>query len=69
MLKHAAEQEIVMTKEYHDKFSQASKELQEKSGFVCENCKTKYSREGAKKQGNTCCGRTMKELIEEGFGP
>ncbi|MDT8443434.1 MAG: hypothetical protein RQ722_04020 [Desulfuromonadales bacterium] len=58
-----------MSKEYTDRFTEAEKELQEKSGFICESCNKKYHKDEAKKQGNTCCGRTMKELVQEGFGP
>lgn len=58
-----------MSDQYKDKFSDASKELKDKSGFVCESCKKTYSKEDAEKQGNSCCGRTMKELEQEGFGP
>lgn len=58
-----------MTSEYRDKFSESEKELSEKSAFVCDSCKTKYSRSEAKEKENTCCGRTMKELLQEGFGP
>lgn len=58
-----------MTDQYHDKFTESSKELQEKSGFVCETCKTKYHKEEAVKRDMTCCNRTMKELVQESFGP
>lgn len=54
--------------EYKDRFSDAAKEQQDKSAFVCESCKTEYNRDEAKKKGNTCCGRTMKELLQESFG-
>lgn len=60
---------VIMSKEYTDRFTEASKELPEKSAFVCESCKKKYPKEEADKKGNTCCGRSMKELVEEGFGP
>ena len=55
--------------EYKDRFSDASEEQRKKSAFVCESCKTEYSKEDAKKKGQTCCGRSMKELVQEGFGP
>lgn len=55
--------------EYKDNFSEATKEQQNKSAFICESCKTEYNQEDAQKKGNTCCGRTMKELLQEGFGP
>ena len=55
--------------EYKDRFSDASEEQSKKSAFVCESCKTEYSKEDAKKKGQTCCGRSMKELVQEGFGP
>ncbi len=58
-----------MADKYSDKFTEASKELQEKSGFVCETCKKTYSRGGAVKKDLTCCNRTMKELVQESFGP
>jgi transcription initiation factor IIE alpha subunit len=58
-----------MSKEYHDRFSEATEELQNKSAFFCESCNKKYDHKEAKEKGNTCCGRTMKELVEESFGP
>ena len=58
-----------MSDEYKDRFSEASKELPEKSGYVCESCKTKYNKDEAKEKEHSCCGRSMKELVEEGFGP
>lgn len=58
-----------MADKYSDKFTEATEELQEKSGFVCESCKKTYSRDKAVKQEMTCCNRTMKELAQESFGP
>ncbi|MBW2451617.1 MAG: hypothetical protein JRF07_04580 [Deltaproteobacteria bacterium] len=58
-----------MTADYKDRFTEAEKELQEKSAFLCESCNATYTKKHAKDQGMTCCGRTMKELLEEGFGP
>lgn len=58
-----------MTKQYSDKFSEATEELQEKSGFFCESCKKSYSRDEAVKQDMACCNRTLKELVQESFGP
>lgn len=58
-----------MSEEYKDRFSEAEKELSEKSAFVCVSCKTKYSKTEADKQDNSCCGRTLTELLQEGFGP
>ena len=57
-----------MSEKYHDKFSDASKELEEKSAYVCENCKKKYTKKEAEKHNRECCGRTMKELLQESFG-
>jgi predicted metal-binding protein len=54
--------------EYKDNFSEASKEQQDKSAFICENCKTKYNKQQVEEKGNTCCGRTVKELLQESFG-
>lgn len=58
-----------MSKEYTDRFTEASKELPEKSGYVCVSCNKKYEKKDAEKKEMTCCGRTMKELTEESFGP
>jgi len=58
-----------MSDKYKDKFSDAEKELSEKSAFECASCKTKYTKPAAEKKANTCCGRTMTELLQEGFGP
>jgi len=58
-----------MSKQYHDRFSNAEDELSEKSAFVCESCNKKYSRKAAEKQDKSCCGRTLTELLQESFGP
>lgn len=58
-----------MSTNYKDKFSEASEELQDKSGFVCETCKTTYHKKDAVKKDMSCCGRTLKELVQESFGP
>ena len=58
-----------MSKKYVDRFSEAEKELKEKSAFECVSCKTKYSKKEVDQKGNTCCGRTITELHQEGFGP
>ena len=58
-----------MSTKYSDRFTEASKELQEKSGFVCEICNKIYVKDEAVKQDLTCCNRTMKELAQESFGP
>jgi len=58
-----------MSDKYHDRFSEAEKELSEKSAFKCESCNTEYTKSAAEQKKNTCCGRTMTELLQEGFGP
>lgn len=58
-----------MTTKYSDRFSEASKEQQGKSGFVCETCTKKYSKDEAVKKDMACCDRTLKELMQESFGP
>ncbi|HKJ04591.1 MAG TPA: hypothetical protein VJ974_03255 [Geopsychrobacteraceae bacterium] len=58
-----------MSKKYADRFSEAEKELKEKSAFVCESCNTKYSKKEVEEKNNICCGRTVTELLQEGFGP
>lgn len=58
-----------MSQKYHDEFSEAEKNLTEKSAYVCKSCNTKYGKEEAAQKGKTCCGRTMTELLQEGFGP
>lgn len=58
-----------MSKDYTDRFSDAESELQEKSAFVCELCNKKYKKSDAKKQEMACCGRTLSEIHQEGFGP
>jgi len=58
-----------VSEKYKDRFSEAEKELTKKSAFVCEVCDTKYRKKEAAKKDNTCCGRTMKEVIQESFGP
>ena len=58
-----------MSTKYSDRFSEASKDLQDKSGFVCETCNKTYDKDEAVKQDMTCCNRTLKELMQESFGP
>ena len=58
-----------MPDEYKDRFTEAAKEQQAKSAFICESCKKTYTKEEAVKHDLTCCGRTLKELVQEGFGP
>lgn len=58
-----------MATQYTDRFTEATKNLEEKSGFVCESCKKTYIKKEAVKQDLTCCNRTMKELAQESFGP
>jgi hypothetical protein len=58
--------ETGMSKEYSDRFSEAEKELQEKSAFVCESCNKKFNKKAAEKQGMSCCGRTITELKQYG---
>ena len=58
-----------MSKQYKDEFTQAEKELSEKSAYVCKNCNKTYKKEDAVKKDLTCCGRTLTELLQEGFGP
>ncbi len=58
-----------MSGDYKDRFTEADKEQQDKSAFVCESCKTRYSSDEAKSKDMACCGRTMSELHQEGFGP
>ncbi len=54
---------------YHDQFSEAEKELQDRSAFVCISCEKTYKKHEAEKQDKTCCGRTLKEMTRESFGP
>jgi len=58
-----------MSKQYKDNFTKAESELSEKSAFICESCKKSYKKEEAVKKDLTCCGRTLTELMQEGFGP
>ena len=58
-----------MSDKYKDRFSDAEAELSDKSAFKCEGCNTEYTKAAAKEKKNTCCGRTMTELLQEGFGP
>lgn len=58
-----------MSTQYTDRFSEATEELEDKSGFVCETCNKTYDKEQAVKRDMTCCNRTMKELVKESFGP
>ena len=58
-----------MSKQYKDRFCEAEYELTEKNAFICLSCNKKYSKKEAVKHEQTCCGRSMKELVEESFGP
>jgi len=58
-----------MSKQYKDQFTKASDELPKKNAFVCQSCKNTYNKEEAEKKDMSCCGRTLTELMQEGFGP
>lgn len=58
-----------MSEEYKDRFSKAEREQEDKSAFVCETCNTRYDKKTAEEKGHNCCGRTMKELLQESYGP
>lgn len=58
-----------MCADYKDRFSDAEKEQQDKSAFVCESCNTKYSKKDAVEKGDTCCDQPLKEIKKQGFGP
>lgn len=58
-----------MSNQYTDRFSEASEELEEKAAYICKNCNKQYSAETAKENNQSCCGRTLTELLEESFGP
>jgi hypothetical protein len=60
---------LIMMTQYKDRFSKAENELSEKSAFICESCKTTYGKEVARKKDMNCCGMTLSELMQEGFGP
>jgi len=59
-----------MGSKYHDRFSDASDELTEKSGFVCETCGTKLDAKNKKHAGlikKMTDAKTLKEAAP--FGP
>ncbi len=54
-----------MSKQYTDRFSEAEKELSEKSAFICESCNTKYDKEEALRQYKDRFTEAEKELSEK----
>jgi transcription initiation factor IIE alpha subunit len=58
-----------MSAEYKDRFTEAEKEQQDKSAFVCETCDTKYSKKEAEEKEKACCDQPLKEIKKQGFGP
>ncbi|HEX9776875.1 MAG TPA: hypothetical protein VGA63_01915 [Geopsychrobacteraceae bacterium] len=58
-----------MSEQYKDKFSEATEELPEKSAFICESCNRKYHHKEAEKKEGSCCGRPLRQLVKESFGP
>ena len=58
-----------MTKKYTDKFSEAEKEQQDKSAFICESCNKKYPKNEAEKREMNCCGKPLTHPSKESFGP
>lgn len=58
-----------MSEQYKDKFSKPSEQLEEKSAFICKTCNTTYTKDEAYEKGNSCCDRTLTELLQESFGP
>jgi hypothetical protein len=58
-----------MSEQYRDRFSNVTKELEEKAAYICRSCNKLYSIEDAEDNRLSCCGRTMTELVSESFGP
>jgi len=56
-----------MSEQYKDRFSEATKELEEKAAYICRSCKKLYNIERAKKNNLSCCGRTITELLQKEF--
>jgi hypothetical protein len=54
-----------MSSEYKDRFTEAEKELAEKSAFICESCNKEYGRKDAEDVRMACCGKTLRELKKE----
>lgn len=50
------------TTQYHDRFTEAEKELPEKSAFICESCNKKFAKKEAEKKDMSCCGQPLKEM-------
>ena len=54
-----------MKNEYHDRFSDATKEISEHSGFICDACKKKYHKDEAEKKDMVCCDKPLVEVFKE----
>jgi len=54
-----------MSKKYTDRFSEAEKELSDKSAFICESCNKKYDKEEALRQYKDRFTGAEKELSEK----
>jgi len=54
-----------MTSEYHDRFSDATKELSERSGFICVSCNKKFHKDEAEKKNMVCCDKPLVEIFKE----
>lgn len=58
-----------MSDHYKDQLSKATEELEENAAYICKRCNRLYKIEDAENNNLSCCGRTMTELLREGFGP
>lgn len=54
-----------MFKKYTDRFSEAEKELSDKSAFICDSCNKKYDKEEALRQYKDRFTVAEKELSEK----
>lgn len=54
-----------MSKQYTDRFSEAEKELSDKSAFICESCNKKYDKEEALRQYKDRFTEAERELSEK----
>ena len=58
-----------MTKQYTDKFSEAEREQQDKSAFICESCNKRYPKNEAEKREMSCCGEPLTPPLKKSFDP
>ena len=58
-----------MTEKKQPESTEKGNTSEQPAAFICDTCNKRYPRKEAADHQHTCCGRTMREIVAEGFGP